>query len=51
VSFPPKISRLKRLVYRFRSAVTGRFVSGAYAERHPRTTMRERAPEPADDKT
>lgn len=28
--------------YRFRSAVTGLFVSLAYALRHPRTTIRER---------
>jgi len=28
--------------YRFRSAVTGKFVSLWYALRHPRTTVRER---------
>lgn len=30
--------------YRFRSAITGRFCSAAYAARHPRTTVRERRP-------
>lgn len=30
-----------RFRFRFRSAVTGLFVSLAYALRHPRTTMRE----------
>lgn len=28
--------------YRYRSAVTGRFVSAAYARKHPKTTVRER---------
>lgn len=28
--------------YRYRDAVTGRFVSRAYAEEHPDTTVRER---------
>lgn len=27
---------------RYRSAVTGRYVSARYARRHPRTTVRER---------
>lgn len=30
------------LAYRFRSAVTGLFVSALYAVSHPRTTIRER---------
>ena len=29
-------------VYRYRSAVTGRFVSAAYARKHQKTTVRER---------
>jgi hypothetical protein len=29
-------------LYRFRSAVTGKFVSAWYALRHPRETVRER---------
>jgi hypothetical protein len=29
--------------YRFRSAITGLFVSRAYAALHPTTTIRERA--------
>jgi hypothetical protein len=29
--------------YRYRSAITGRFVSAAYAKRHPETTVREKA--------
>lgn len=28
--------------YRWRSAVTGRWVSEAFAKRHPKTTVRER---------
>ncbi len=28
--------------YRYRCAVTGRYVSAEYARRHPRTTLRER---------
>lgn len=28
--------------YRFRSAVTGRFVKAAYAKRYPKRTVRER---------
>lgn len=30
--------------YVYRSAATGRYVSAAYAKRHPRTTVRERVP-------
>lgn len=30
--------------YRYRSAVTGRYVSAAYAKRHPKTTVREVVP-------
>jgi hypothetical protein len=30
--------------YRFRSAVTGQYVSRWFALRHPRETMRERVP-------
>lgn len=33
---------IKRAWRRFRSAVTGRFVSRAYAEAHPDTTVSER---------
>jgi hypothetical protein len=33
--------RLRRALRRFRSAVTGRFVSRAYAEDHPETTVAE----------
>lgn len=29
-------------VYRYRSAVTGRWCSAAYAKRYPRLTVRER---------
>lgn len=28
--------------YRFRSSVTGKFVSAEYAIKHPKTTVRER---------
>lgn len=28
--------------YRYRSAITGRYVSAAYAKKHPSTTVRER---------
>ena len=28
--------------YRYRSAVTGRYVTGAYAKRYPHLTVRER---------
>lgn len=29
-------------IYRYRSAVTGRFVKAAYAKRYPKRTVRER---------
>jgi hypothetical protein len=29
--------------YRYRSAITGRFVSEKYAQKHPTTTVREKA--------
>ena len=29
--------------YRYRSAITGRYVTAKYARRHPRTTVREAA--------
>lgn len=29
--------------YRYRSAITGRFVTAAYAKRYPQNTIRERA--------
>ena len=29
--------------YRYRSAITGRYVSAAWARSHPRTTVRESA--------
>lgn len=32
----------------WRSAVTGRFVSRRYAERHPSTTVEEKTEEPED---
>ena len=32
----------QRARYRYRSAITGRWVSEAFAKRHPRTTVRER---------
>lgn len=35
------LARFKRH-YRYRSAITGRIVSKAYAEAHPETTIRER---------
>jgi hypothetical protein len=33
---------MPRARYRYRSAVTGRFVSAAYALRYPQRTVRER---------
>lgn len=36
------IQTLKRLWNRWRSAITGRFVSKDYAAKHPDTTIRER---------
>lgn len=35
---------LKRILYRFRSAITGRWITKAEAERNPDTTIRERLP-------
>lgn len=35
------MSRLRRVLLRFRSAITGRFVSRRYAEEHPDTTVAE----------
>lgn len=32
----------RRAAYRYRSAVTGRFITAAVATRRPRTTVRER---------
>lgn len=32
---------LKRIIHRFRSAITGRYVTEDYARRHPDTTVRE----------
>lgn len=32
----------KKATYRHRSAISGQWVSAAYAKRHPRTTVRER---------
>ncbi len=31
----------RKPAYRYRSAITGRYVSAAYAKRHPTTTVRE----------
>lgn len=33
---------IRRLIRRFRDAITGRFVSRSYAERNPSTTVGER---------
>ena len=35
---------MTRRRYRYRSAITGRYVSATYAARHPQTTVRERLP-------
>lgn len=35
------MSIFRRVWRRFRSAITGRFVSADYAEEHPETTVRE----------
>ncbi len=37
-----------RAQYRYRSAVTGRYVTPEYAKRHPRKTVRERVRLPKD---
>jgi hypothetical protein len=34
------------IVYRYRSAVTGRYVTPTYAKSHPKTTVRERVLSP-----
>jgi hypothetical protein len=39
------MSLLRRILYRFRSAITGRFVTRKYAEKHPDTTVKERKPD------
>jgi hypothetical protein len=33
---------MKKTYFKYRSAITGRFVSKAYAEKHPLTTVRIR---------
>jgi len=33
--------KLAKLVHRFRSAITGRYVTKAEADKHPKTTVRE----------
>jgi hypothetical protein len=33
---------MRQHVYLYRSAITGKFVSAAYAKRHPKTTIRQR---------
>jgi hypothetical protein len=35
------ITKLKRLIHRFRDAITGRYVTEEYAEQHPDTTVKE----------
>lgn len=35
------IGLIRRIIYRWRSAITGRYVTKAYAEQHPDTTIRE----------
>jgi hypothetical protein len=35
------MSALRRVLRRFRSAITGRFVTRSYAEEHPDTTVGE----------
>lgn len=32
----------RKAAYRYRSAVTGRYVTAAYAKRYPKKTVRER---------
>jgi len=36
------LKRLAKRVYRWRSAITGRWVSREYAKAHPEETVRER---------
>jgi len=38
-----KLKRLAKRVFRFRSSVTGRYVTQQYAKEHPAETVRERA--------
>lgn len=38
---------MKRTAYRFRSAITGRYVSAEFAKRNPSSTVRERVTSPA----
>ena len=33
---------MRQYVYVYRSAVTGKFVSAAFARKHPKTTIRQR---------
>lgn len=35
---------IRKLIHRFRSSVTGRFVSKLFAKLNPRETVRERVP-------
>jgi len=38
-----KLKSLAKRVWRYRSAITGRWVSADYAKEHPAETVRERA--------
>lgn len=40
----------KRAAYRYRSAITGRYVSAEFAARNPSSTVRERVTSKAFDK-
>lgn len=40
------IRSIRKLWRRFRSAITGRWVSREYAEAHPDTTVQEKEPRP-----
>lgn len=37
-----KLKRLLKAIWRWRSSITGKFVSKSYAEKHPDTTEKER---------
>lgn len=37
---------IRRIIERFRSAITGRYVTKHYAQQHPDTTIRERIDDP-----
>jgi hypothetical protein len=37
------MDRAMKRKYRYRSAITGRFVSEKYAKRNPKTTVKERS--------